>query len=256
MVYKIIRTKFGIFFESLILTLFILIIGFSLGMLVEYYRTNKIIESYKNYEIEALDLKLQNYYYQIMDKSSCEEAIRQNFIFADNLYTRGLELEKYEEANQISDELTREKRRYVLLKTELWLNSILLKEKCNNPFDTVVYVYSGDPTNSVKVAQQKVLSNVLKTLKENRGNDLILLPIAGDIKLNPKEESLKLGIVDLQLRIYNVTYLPSIIINEKKVLEGFHNAEEIEFYLTNRNPVKNKTIEKIIDLKNNFSVFY
>ena len=39
------------------------------------------------------------------------------------------------------------------------------------------------------------------------------------------------GYFDLQLRKYNITYLPSIIINEKTVLEGFHSPDEIEKYL-------------------------
>ncbi len=232
MVYKM-TGKPKVFIESLIITFFVLTIGFSWGFYFENFRTNKIIDSYKDYEVEALDLKLQNYYYQIMDKTSCEEAIAQNFIFADDLYNRGLELERFEEANQISDDLTREKKRYVLLKTELWLNSILLKEKCNEPFDTVVYFYSGDPSNSAKVAEQKIISNVLKTVKENKGNKIILLPIAGDLKLRDKDESSKLGSVNLQMRVYNITTLPSILINEKILLEEFHTVEEIESYLKN-----------------------
>lgn len=234
MVYKIIHTKFGIFYESLILTLMILVIGFALGMYVEYARTNKIVQSYKDYEVEALDLKLQNYYYQIMDQGSCKDAIEQNFIFADRLYTRGLELERSEEANQISDDLFREKKRYVLLKTELWLNSILLKKKCNNPFDTVVYMYSADPNNTAGVALQKVISNTLKTIKEKNGNNIILIPIAGDMRVGSEKGDPYLGIVDMQRRIYNITYLPSIIINEKIILEGFNSPERIQSFLTDR----------------------
>ena len=222
-----------VFAESLIITFFVLTIGFSWGFYFENFRTNKIIDSYKDYEVEALDLKLQNYYYQIMDQTSCEEAMAQNFIFADDLYNRGLELERFEEANQISDDLTREKKRYVLLKTELWLNSILLKEKCDEPFDTVVYFYSGDPANSAKVAEQKIISNVLKTVKENKGNKIILLPIAGDLKLRDKDEDSRLGIVDLQMRAHDITTLPSILINEETLLEEFHTVEEIESYLKN-----------------------
>src|SRR3989344_2030085 len=232
MVYKImLQSKFGIFLESLVITIVILIIGFSLGLYVESIRTNKIVEEYKNFEIEALDLKLQNYYYQIMGESSCNEAIKQNFIFADDLYEKGLQLEKYEEANQITNELSREKKRYVLLKTELWLNSVLLKNKCNNPFDTLVYLYEADPGSSLKVAQQKVISNTLKTIKEEKGNRVILLPIAGDLTLRNPDDKMKLGIVDMQIRIYNITKLPSLIINEKTVLSGFQTAEEIEKYL-------------------------
>lgn len=220
MVYEV-NSKKKVFLDSLVLTLLVLIIGFSIGFYFEYFRTNKIIDNYRNNEIEALDLKLQNYYYQIMDRSSCDSAIAQNFVFADDLYDKGLEIEKFEEANQITDDILLEKRRYVLLKTELWLNTILLKEKCEDPFDTIVYLYSKD-TGSFSVSQQKVISNVLKSVKEKRGNRVILIPLAGDIGL---------GAVDLQMNIYNVTSLPSIIINEKIVLEGFHTEEEIESYL-------------------------
>ena len=230
MVYKMINSKYKVFIESIAITVVILMIGLSLGLYIESYRTKKIVDSYKDYEVEALDLKLQNYYYQIMDESSCKFAIEQNFQFADDLYTRGLELEKSEESNQLTDNILREKKKYVLLKTELWLNSILLKKKCKDPFDTVVYLYSSDPSNNIKVAQQKVLSNILKTVKEDKGNAIILIPIAGDLRIGD-DKSQMLGAVNMQMRVYNVTYLPSIVINEKIVLEGYHDIKEIESYL-------------------------
>ncbi|MEK6836199.1 MAG: hypothetical protein AABX94_00875 [Nanoarchaeota archaeon] len=222
MVYKIMNSRFRIFLESAIISMLILIIGFSFGLYVESNRNDKIIENYKNYEIQALDLKLQNYYYQIMDSSSCKQAIEQNFQFAEDIYLTGLELEKFEELNQITDELLREKKRYSLLKTELWLNTLLLKKKCDASFDTIAYLYAGDTTNSRIVAEQKIISNVLKDLKKEKGNLLVLLPVAGDLGLNA---------VELQKRVHNVTRLPVIIINEEIVLEGFNSIDEIKKYL-------------------------
>jgi hypothetical protein len=35
----------------------------------------------------------------------------------------------------------------------------------------------------------------------------------------------------MQLRIYNVTYLPSLIIDEEHIIEGFKKKGEIEKYL-------------------------
>ena len=97
-----------------------------------------------------------------------------------------------------------------------------LKEKCGNPFDTVVYIYSNDPGNNAKVSEQKVISNVLKSVKEEKVNKIVLIPIAGDMDL---------GIVDLQRRIHNIDNLPSIVINEKTVLEGFQKEEDILLHL-------------------------
>lgn len=176
------------------------------------------MDNYQTNEIKALDLKLQNYYYQIMDSHQCDFAIQQNFIFADKLYEEGLELEQFEEASQISESIKIEKKRYVLLKTELWLNSLLLKNKCNEPFDTIVYFYADNHS----ITEQKIISNVLLDLKEEKGNQIILLPIAGDLGLD---------IVHLQRESYNITSLPSILINEKYVLEGYHTKEDLENYL-------------------------
>lgn len=229
MVHKIINNRFRVFVESFLVAGIIFLLGFSVGFFVENYRTASVIEDYKSNEIEALDLKLQNYYYQIMNDASCDVAIEQNFIFADKIYEKGLDLEKYEEANMLSDAIKVEKKRYVLLKTELWLNSILLKEKCGAKFDTLVYLYSSDPSNTLLVSEQKMFSNVLKEIKEDYGNRVILLPIAGDLDLN---------IVNLQLRLYNVSAFPTLIINEDVLLEGFQTYEQIEGYLDSFGVIK------------------
>jgi hypothetical protein len=192
-----------------------------MGFLIEYGRTASVINDYKSFEVSALDLRLQNYYYQIMGVASCDDAIEQNLIFADDIYEKGLLIQKYEDANKLSDDILVEKKRYVLLKTELWLNSILLKEKCGNDFHTVVYIYS-QTDDLVKEAEQDSLSDVLGKIKEEKGNKIILIPIAGDIGLD---------IVDLQVRVYGIDYLPSVIIDEKTVLKGFQSKENIEKYL-------------------------
>lgn len=221
MVHEIIKTKYRIFLETLVFTLLIVSIGFFMGYLVEYGRIANVAKDYKNFEVSALDLRLQNYYYQIMDQAFCDKSIEQNFIFADDIYNEGLIIQKYENANKLSEDILLEKKRYVLLKTELWLNSILLKEKCNNPFHTVVYAYS-QTDDLIKGAEQRSISETLREIKEDRGNEIILIPIAGDLGLD---------IVDLQLNVYNVTYLPSVIIDEETILKGYHPLSEIEKYL-------------------------
>jgi len=223
MVYKIAQSRDRIFVETLLLTLLILVIGFLIGIQVEQYRTNKVISDYKIFEVNALDLKLQNYYYQIMEDSSCDIAIEQNFIFADKIYNQGLVLEKYEEANELSKDILLEKKRYVLLKTELWLNSILLKKRCGNKVQTVVYIYSQNEKGELtKKAEQDAVSDVLRKIKEEKGNEIILIPIAGDLGLDT---------IEMQLQVYGIDYFPSIIINEENVLEGFHSKENISGYL-------------------------
>ncbi len=226
MVYQIVQTKAKVIVEALAVTFVIFLVGIAVGLYAENSRTDKIIDVYEKNEVEALDLKLQNYYFQIMDAAACDEAIEENFIFADDIYEIGLRLERYEEANQLSDKLFLQKQKYSLLKTELWLNSLVLKKRCNDPFDTVVYLYQGDPQSSTVLAQQKVLSNTLKEVKERNGNTIILLPIVGDAGLRS---------VAMQKRVYNITSLPVILINERNALYGYQSVGKIESFLDNRN---------------------
>lgn len=217
------KSRWRVFLESLILTLLILIIGFSIGFYIENARMNILVQDYKNFEVSALDLKLQESYYTTMDNSSCNIALASNLIFADNIYNTGLALEKYETSNQISNnnDILNEKKQYVLLKTELWMNSIVLKNKCSNPFHTVVYVYSQYPSLS-QDSEQKAISNMLSTIKTEEGNKIILIPIAGDLNLDS---------VNMMLKSYNITNFPTIIIDEKYILQGFQSKENIEKFL-------------------------
>jgi hypothetical protein len=222
MVYEIIRSrKLRIFLEVLFLTWLMVGGGLLLGVYLESNRADQVISQYKQLEIGALDLKLQNYYYQIMDKSSCTEAINQNFIFADKIYGEGLILEQYEKSQKLSNDLMLEQERYALLKTELWLNTILLKEKCSNPFHTVVYLFSQDNSPAMQ-AEQSAISKTLEQIKKERGNSIVLIPIAADLGLDS---------IEMQKRTYNITSLPSIIIDEKYVLPGFSSKEKINSYL-------------------------
>ncbi len=60
MVYQIVKSKHRVFTEALIITLLILFLGFLFGIYIESSRTSNVIENYKYFEIDALDLKLQN----------------------------------------------------------------------------------------------------------------------------------------------------------------------------------------------------
>lgn len=201
----------------------ILVIGFSFGYYMEYLRVNKMVDDYKEFEVSAFDLKLQNYYFQTMDRSACSIAIKQNFEFADKVYDQGLTLEKYEKLDELNQRtLLNERKKYVLLKTELWLNSLVLKDKCKEPFNTVVYFYA-QTQNSEQKAKQAVFSKSLEALKETYGNQIILIPIAGDLNLDS---------VSMQMETYNITELPSVLIDEKTVITDYKSVQNLSEYLS------------------------
>lgn len=231
MVYTI--TKKWIFLESLAVALVIFFVGISLGNYIEGLRSLSIINDLKQDEVSLLDLSLQEEFFKNLDETSCDIAIKNYFELSDKVYDVGLNLERYDEAEQLSERILQDKRKYVLLKINLWDNANVLKEKCGNHFDVLVYFYSSDAENNFIVSKQKIISNILLDIKEKRKNTLVLLPVAGDLDL---------GIVELNKEFYNIDELPSILINNKIILKEFSTIEKIESYLTPLNSFESSSI--------------
>ena len=55
-------------------------------------------------------------------------------------------------------------------------------------------------------------------LKENRGSDVLLIPIAGDIDFSS---------INLLIKEYNITQLPTILIDDKIKITEIKTAEEV-----------------------------
>lgn len=207
-----------VFWKAAVLTLIIFLLGVLLGYYLEKERISEIEEQYKNVEIEWADAKLQTLYYQLMSPLFCESAIKENLEFADRSYKEGLKLEEYEESNKIMSKMFYEKKRYVLLKLEFWINSILLQEKCNAKYTNLVYFYKNEPNINEK-SEQETQSRILNNLKTKYGPQLMLIPLPLDMNLT---------MVNVFRDTYNITSVPSILINEKIKLEGIHDIEELE----------------------------
>ena len=121
----------------------------------------------------------------------------------------------------MTDSIKSVHRKYDLLRTLLWMNVIDLKKRCGN-IDSIVYFYSYG-TDSIEIkSKQAVFSNVLGDLKEKRGNDFVLIPIA----TNQDIQSLS-----YLLGAYNIGESPVILINEKVAIYEPKTVSEIESYL-------------------------
>ena len=211
----------SVFLKAFIVSLILFNIGILLGVAFENVRSGSFLESYRRNEISLIDIKLQNDFYKSFDVKFCDTFIKENLEFGDSIYEEGLKLEKVEESSQLTETILLDKKKYVLLKTEFWINSIIIKERCNSTYHTVVYFYTQYP-NLVKKGEQSAISRSLEEIKKQYGNEVILLPIAGDLDLVS---------VNMLRNIYNVTSYPTILIDEKIKLEGLHSKQEIEKYL-------------------------
>jgi len=210
------------FWEALIVTVFIFGLGILLGIFIENSRTGRVASMYIQSEANLLDVQLQSQIFNL-GGINCSDIIEKNLEFGDKIYNDARMLEKYEEANQITDTIIEQHKKYDLLRTMFWVNSINIKNKCRTPFHTVVYLYEYNSENIAESSKQETFSQYLAELKDSAGSDIILIPIAIDLNLSS---------VDLMVNKYHINGT-SIIVDEKTVIRDVSELQNIPKYLSN-----------------------
>ncbi len=192
-----------------------------MGYMLEASRINKINEMYLESDLNILDQRIQSDAWGVID-FDCELLIQENINFGDQVFNDALQIQKYEDANRINDDIISQHRKYDLLRTLFWVNSIKIKQKCNSDFHTVVYIYKYNNPSIQQVSEQKFFSNLLFELKEKYGNEILLIPIAGDNNVVS---------LDLIMKKYQVSELPMILVDEEFKITEVNELSDIEQYL-------------------------
>lgn len=203
-----------VFWEALVIALFIFGLGILLGFLIEANRVDKIAESFGNSELNILDIKAQSEFFSLTDLD-CTSAFEETLAFANRIYDEARLLEKYEGANKIGKEIFQQHKKYDLLRVLLFANYLEIKEKCKNKANSIIYFYEYQTEDLGTASLQNIFSNKLRDIKTEYGDDLILIPMASNLNVNS---------VNYLLKIYNITDSPAILINEKTVI---YSAEEL-----------------------------
>jgi hypothetical protein len=151
-----------------------------------------------------------------LDCNASQESI---FGFADRIYEEALQLEHYDSSNKLVDTLSIYHKRYDLLRVLLWTESIKMRKQCGDQFHTIVYLYSYDPEEIDKKAEQMVLNSLLLNFKYKYPSETLLIPIAANLNVES---------VNIVLTKYNISELPAIIIDEERTIKYIPTFEELE----------------------------
>ncbi|MFH1359110.1 MAG: hypothetical protein ABIH37_04430 [archaeon] len=220
------KSEKNVFWQSLVVTLAIFLIGIFLGLVLENWRYNNIEQLAKESEIDLIDIKLQSEIYS-EDNFNCESAIRENINFAERIFEEANLLKKYEDASRLKEDIKIQHKKYDILRAMLLINSKRIKEKCNANYHDVVYFYQFNEPSIETKAKQRTFSNVLIDLKNEFGSEILLIPMAGDndiisIKLiletyGISEEDLPIIVIDEKIKITEVTNVNDLkLVLEKK----------------------------------------
>ena len=216
-----IKKQKRIFVYALLMTIFLFNLGIFMGVMLEASRVEKIGGLYFEAEIELLDQKIQKDALDLMDLN-CELLVSENIGFADRIFQEALIIQRYEDANKMNQEIIFQHKKYDLLRTLFWMNSIRIKQKCNSDYSNVVYFYDFDKPSLEQASEQRFFSNLLVEIKEEYREKVMLIPIAADNDLPS---------VNLLLEKYGIIELPAILIDEEIVVTEVETRKDVTKYL-------------------------
>ena len=211
----------NVFWEALLIAGVVFALGLFLGVLVESGRLGQINTYYSQAQISLIDsMALSN---TIAPGADCTNLVSSNVQFADNVYNEALILENYESSGKITNDMILAHREYDLLRTMLWQNLIKVQAMCPHQFNYIIYLYDYNPSDLTQKAEENVWSNILSEVKQQNGNNVILVPIAADSNLSS---------LHYMMTEHNITSLPAVIINGNETIYHLESVADIQKYIS------------------------
>jgi len=188
-----------------IITTLIFILGFLLGMIIDYERIQYLESQYAVHELDYRSLQLQ---FSLLDLSGHDERSCAAFdkvmeSSVAELSTSLEEVERYQDFSTTqNEEFTSIERRYTLDNIRYWLIVREAQELC--PIDRLTVLYFFSLENCPNCPDQGV---ILTYFKKRFGDSLLVFPINTDIAADEP-------IISVIQSRYNVTTYPSIVIGD------------------------------------------
>lgn len=209
------------FWQALVVALLIFWSGILLGVMFEQSRAEKLKNFYYSSETEIFDMRIQQELLRISNVS-CSFVAEQSILVADRIYEEARQLEKYDAASKVTEDVRHLHKRYDLLRVMLWEALQEHQQRCAGEFNVIVYLYQYDKPAIERQAQQTTMSKVLLDLKKKYGDGVILIPIAYDAGIRSLEV--------LRER-YQIQEVPVVIINDRYQVHELQSMEDLERYL-------------------------
>jgi hypothetical protein len=208
------------FWQALLLTLVVFILGMFLGIAYEGNKLDEINDYYALSEISLMDAFALS---SLSDDSTSCEILRDAHIeFANKIYEEAFLLEQYEDSGKITDGLRLAHKKYDLLRTLLWIDSTKTIERCESDLSVIVYLYEYETDDLTQRANQRVWSRILFDLKQEKGDEILLIPIAADSDLTSLNSLLKK---------YGISEFPMVFIDNRHIVTDLSSLDDLNEYL-------------------------
>ncbi len=208
----------NVYAKAAIATTVVFISGIVFGMWLDETRLSSVRNTITKIETDLSDARLLSEYIQKLGGDACNSALSQNLAFNQKIYQDGLSIENAIEASGMTPDLEQEQRKYVLLQTTFWLNSIELKYKCSFNYSNVVHLFDQKDLTREEAIDNKLQSGVMLDLKEKCGSKIMLIPLAADLDLS---------VTDAIIKQHNIQKLPAVMIDSDKIFQGVTSLDEL-----------------------------
>ena len=209
-----------VFWQALFVTIIIFGVGIFVGVILENWRVSEVNTLAQQSEVHLLDIKLQNQIYT-EEEFDCDIATAENINFADRIYEEAEILGRYEQASRLTQDIVVQHQKYDILRATLILNSEKIKQKCNASYHEIVYFYRYNELTTDEKSKQGVFSKMLTEIKEEKGSEVLLIPLAGDNDLSSitllldkyglSQQDLPIIIIDHDIKITEIESVDDIL---------------------------------------------
>lgn len=211
--------------EALVITLIVFIVGLMLGRFFQVNYAQEVSEKISDVEMDYQDMQLALLMEGLNNSVSCKYYAKKMNEVKKKIESMKPTIVKLEKDLKIDTKEYRElKKKFMAVRLKYWLLSESLKDKCNKKFVNILYFYKTEEECTACTKQGHVLSymsdkyDFIEVVPIDKDEDLILI------------KSLK--------EAYNITKVPSLVIDRKIVEKGYTPKEEILNYACEKFPSK------------------
>ena len=217
-----VKYSYDSFWKAFFLSTIIFLFGLNLGVFIENSGLDEIERAVIASEVELYDSNIRSSIIQNYNQS-CDKSIKNTFLIADKIYEEVRALESLDKSSSIVAGFNEMHKRYDLLRTQLWLDASRLKDNCDNDFNLIIYLYEYDSNDPEIVSLQMLYASITQEIKNNYREDILLIPIAHNMDLNS---------LTMLVDSYGTELKTSIIVNNRFIISGETNYDEISQYIS------------------------
>ncbi len=205
---------------AFIITMLIFFFGFFMGLIMQYERSEMMVDELNEVKLEYSNMLLQyRYTSELSDNKDCSSLSNVFWAQMKNLNKQSQRIQDYSVENKISDEDYKQLREaYTISQIDYWLLSKKIKSLCSLNYTNILYFFDTEEDCPLCIDQGLHLDFLKKRLAE----DVLIFALDGNEK----------GIIELLKQQYGVVKYPVLVVDEE--VYGFQKSSQLVSYLCNK----------------------